>query len=99
MALVSRLPAAITDREQGGRVYRALNRDNHASALIDKYLRADGGYELREELADRLERVFRKTVQGLYFGLYSRFLANKNFRLLSRRSSQPKLVLSPNLFE
>lgn len=88
MTLVSRLPAAIIDREPGGRVHQVLNRDSRLRALINKHRRADGGYELGGELADCFERVFRKAVQGLYFGLYDRFLASSDFRLLSIEDQQ-----------
>ena len=68
-------PELAKQRAPGGSVYRALARDTRLRGVIDSARRDDGNYEFGSQLAVSFERVMRKTVQGLFFGLYERFVS------------------------
>ncbi len=75
VALVGAHPELAKQRAPGGSVYRALARDTRLRGVIDSARRDDGNYEFGGQLAVSFERVMRKTVQGLFFGLYERFVS------------------------
>lgn len=69
MCLISRQADLAREREPGGRVDRELARDGRLRAVIEGHRRPDGNYELSGELLACFERVFHKTMQGLFYGL------------------------------
>jgi len=75
ISLVSTHPELAKQREPGGRVYRALARDRRLRSVIDSARNSDGNYELTGQLLVSVDRVMRKTIQGLFFGLYERFVS------------------------
>jgi hypothetical protein len=75
IALTSNHPDLIAERQPGGRVDRATVRDARLRSMIEGARRDDGNYELAGELLASFDRVMRKTVQGLFFGLYERLVA------------------------
>jgi hypothetical protein len=83
MALTSAQSDLRRDCEPGGRVHRALERDSRLRSLIESHRRADGNYELSGELLGSFDRVFRKTVQGLFYGLYHRIVPKDELAILS----------------
>src|ERR1051325_5258969 len=83
ITLISTHSELVTARKTGGTTYRALERDRRIRSLINECRRSDGGIELRGELLDCFERVFIKTVQGLFFGLYQRVVAKEQLSLVS----------------
>jgi hypothetical protein len=74
IALTSRHPELVAERQPDGRVGRALARDTRLRSAIENARRTDGNYELAGELLTSFDCVMRKTVQGLFFGLYERFV-------------------------
>jgi hypothetical protein len=72
IATVSDVPELVAERQPGGRVARALARDARLRSVIDASRRVDGNYEFTEDVFASFGPVLRKTVQGLYFGLYER---------------------------
>jgi hypothetical protein len=83
MALTSSHSDLIQDRQAGGRVDRALARDARLRSLIDAHRLPDGNYDLSGDLLACCDRVFRKTVQGLFYGLYGRVVPKDQLALLS----------------
>jgi len=88
MTLVSTHPELVAARKVGGTTYRALERDRRLKSLVDEYRRSDGGFELRGELLGCFERVFVKTIQGLFFGLYQRVVPKEQLSLVSIEDRQ-----------
>jgi hypothetical protein len=82
ICMVSDLPELIAERDEGGRVARALARDARLRKAIDAARRSDGNYEFVGDAFASFDRVLRKTVQGLYFGLYERVAPAEDVRVL-----------------
>lgn len=82
MSLISAHPDLVAARGPGGSVERALIRDKRLKSLIDAHRASDGSYELRGELLACFERVFIKTVQGLFFGMYERIIPKAQLSFL-----------------
>jgi hypothetical protein len=85
LALTSTHPELVAERQQGGRVERAIARDARLRSIIENARRPDGNYEMAGDLLGSFDRVMRKTVQGLFFGLYHRFVPHDQveIRLIS----------------
>lgn len=83
IALVSDHPDLIRSRQHGGKVDRSLSRNQRLRELIAMHRQQDGTIALAGELHSCFEKVFRKTVQGLYFGLYERVVPESNLLILS----------------
>ena len=81
IALTSEHPELAAERHPGGRVARALARDGRLRSIIEGARRPDGNYELAGELLGSFDRVMRKTVQGLFFGLYERLVPRDQVQL------------------
>ena len=81
IVLTSENPELAAERQPGGRVARALARDAHLRSVIELARRPDGNYELAGELLASFDRVMRKTVQGLFFGLYERLVSRDQVQL------------------
>jgi hypothetical protein len=82
LVLTSQHPELVAEREPGGRTDRALARDARLKSLIAGCRRPDGNYELAGEVLRSFDRVVRKTVQGLFFGLYERIARDDELNLL-----------------
>lgn len=83
MALTSCHPDLRRDCQPGGRVHRALERDRRLRSLVESHRRADGNFELTGDLLNSFDRVFCKTVQGLYYGAYRRLVPKSELAILS----------------
>lgn len=96
IALVSPRPELVAERQPDGRVTRALARDARLRGLIDGCRRQDGNYELAGDVLTSFDRVLKKTVQGLYFGLYERFVPRDQLHLTlisDQRLTTPEQVV------
>lgn len=96
LALTSSHPELVAERQPGGRTDRALARDARLRSLIAGCRQQSGGYELTGEVLRSFDRVLKKVVQGLYFGLYERFVARENLELLlvaDQQSTTPEQVV------
>jgi hypothetical protein len=60
-----------------------MARDNRLGSVIENARREDGNFELTGELFASFDRVMKKTVQGLFFGLYERLVPREQIELLS----------------
>jgi hypothetical protein len=78
LAITTSNPDFAIERE---RVARSLARDKRLRSTIDSARRPDGNYELSGPILDSVERVMRKTAQGLFFGLYDRLLSARDIQL------------------
>lgn len=83
MTLTSQQADLTEDRKPGGRVDRAILRDKRLKSLLDAHRLPDGNYELSGDLLACFDRVFCKTVQGLFYGLYGRVIPKDHLALLS----------------
>lgn len=81
ITLASEHPDLVAERQPGGRVHRAMARDARLRSIIEGARQADGNYELSCDLLTCFQRVMRKTVQGLFFGLYERLVAPDEIEL------------------
>jgi len=82
IALTSTHPDLVSEREPGGRIERALTRDARLKSILENARRADGNFELAGELLASFDRVMKKTVQGLFFGLYERLVPRDQIEVL-----------------
>lgn len=93
MSLISEHADLSEERQPGGRVQRALLRDRRLRDLIDACRCANNELQLTAEASACVHRAFRKTVQGLYFGLYERVVASDDVDVLwvrDRRATTPE---------
>lgn len=88
LALISTHPDLVAERGPDGRLTRALERDRNLRGILERSRQPDGNYALTEELLASLNRVFCKTVQGLFFGLYQRLLEPEGITLLRIENSR-----------
>src|SRR4030095_13901848 len=82
LTLTSGHPELAAERQPDGRVHRALARDAKLRSIVEGSRRPDGNFELAGEMGEYFERVFRKTAQGLFFGLYDRVIPSKKIQVL-----------------
>lgn len=83
LTMIGRHPLLIEERQPGGRLERARKRDKKLAAALDGFRRDDGVFEISGNLVISFQRVFIKTVQGLFFGLYNRLAVSSEFELLN----------------
>lgn len=88
LTLVSTHPDLVTERGPTGRLTRALERDRKLRGILERSRQPDGNYGLTDELLSSLHSVFRKTVQGLFYGLYGRLVAPAELTLLRIENSR-----------
>lgn len=96
LALTSGHPELVAERQPGGRTDRALARDTRLRSLLAGCRRADGAYELTGEVLRSFDRVLKKVAQGLFFGLYERFVPRDQLELLlvtDQQSTTPEQVV------
>ncbi len=82
IALTSMHLDLIAERQPGGRIERAMARDKRFRSVLENARRVDGSYELTGELLASFDRVMKKTVQGLFFGLYERLVPRDEIEVL-----------------
>ena len=82
LTLVSSHPDLVAERESGGRLDRSLERNGKLRAVLEQSRQSDGGCAWTDEVLLSFQRVFRKTVQGLFYGLYERLVPAEEVRLL-----------------
>jgi hypothetical protein len=95
LSLVSAHPALAEERGAEGRLARALERDGRLRGVRDRAIQPDGRCALTEEVVGSFRKVFTKTVQGLFFGLYNRVAPPSELTLLGiedRRTISPLAV-------
>lgn len=88
LALVSTHPNLVAERGPQGRLTRALERDQKLRGVLERSLQPDGNYGLTDELLSSLHRVFCKSVQGLFYGLYERLVDPAGLKLLRIENSR-----------
>lgn len=104
ITLTSTHPDLIAERKPGGRIERALARDVRLRTIIQNARRDDGNYELAGGLLASFDRVMKKTVQGVFFGLYERIVSRDQIEVLQisdQRFATPDQVVDqirPPLF-
>ncbi|MBL9085436.1 MAG: hypothetical protein JNK76_26765 [Planctomycetales bacterium] len=96
IALTSTHPDLVAERQPGGRIERAMARSRRFRSVIENARRDDGNYELSGELLASFDRVMRKTVQGVFFGLYQRLVSRDDIEVLlisDQRFATPEQVV------
>ena len=105
LTLVSSEPDLVAERQSGGRLHRALQRDAKLRKVLHQSLQPDGNYLLDGEILTAFQRVFRKAVQGLFFAMYQRLVPAELVNLIkvlncgSETRDQVILELGPNPLE
>jgi hypothetical protein len=87
LALVGRHPILAEYRVKGGKVDRAFAQDLSLRVSIEQCMDSQGNYSLTGEVAAAFDRILRKAAQGLFYGLYDKVPALKDFELLSLEHS------------
>lgn len=85
-------PELVAERQPGGRLNRALERNRKLREVLQRSRQPLGNYDWTAEILLSCERIFRKAVQGLYFGLYERLLPSEHVNILlmgDRRNVDP----------
>lgn len=83
LALVSEHPDFVTERQPDGRLARSFERNRRLKVAIDESRQPDGSLGWTPTVTSSFERVFRKTVQGLFYGLYEQLVPASKVELLS----------------
>jgi hypothetical protein len=91
-------PRLIEERLPGGWLEKTLERSPKIRAILESSLQADGTYKLTEQLLGSFRKVFFKTSQGLFYGLYDRLVSTDELMLLrvedQRRSRRHRRQVS-----
>lgn len=88
LALLTEHPEMSRERQADGAASRALARDNKLRGIFDRSRTPDGNLALTDELRASLNNVVYKTVQGLFYGLYNRFVALSDLKMLRIENSR-----------
>lgn len=88
LTLISTHPELVAERGPDGRLARAFERDQTLRGILERSRQPDGNYGLTDELLSSLHRVFCKTVQGLFYGLYERLVEPEGITLLRIENSR-----------
>lgn len=88
LTLLSTHPDLVVERGPRGRLTRAMQRDRRLRGILERSRQPDGNYGLTDELLASVQRVFCKTVQGLFYGLYERLVEPGALRLLRIENSR-----------
>lgn len=97
LALVSIHPDVVAERQQDGWFERNCGRSHKLRKMLEESLQPSGNYKLTGELFTSFERVFGKTAQGLFFGLYHRIAPAETVHLIrveDRRLMTPDEVIA-----
>lgn len=87
----------VTKRQEAGRLDRACGRSPKLRKMLEDSRQPNGNYAVVGDLWTSFERVFRKTAQGLFFGLYHRVAPAKQVQLIrleDRRVMTPDDVIA-----
>jgi len=82
ISLVGNHPHLEEERKPGGWFERTMQRNPKIRQILEEARQSDGNYALKGALLDSVRRVFFKTVQGMFYGLYDRLVPNKDLFLL-----------------
>lgn len=102
LTIVGTRPELVAERQAGGRLDRALQRDVRLRGVLDQALQPNRSYQLAGELLVAFQRVLRKTAQGLFFAMYERLVPAEQVQLIrvfdQRMVSREEVVadLRPN---
>jgi len=72
----------MADVKPAGSVYRAMERDSRLKSTIERCFQANGYFQPNTEILTCMDRILRKTVQGLYFATYGDFVTKENVQIL-----------------
>lgn len=82
LGFVGEHPDLAAERAIGGRLSRALQRDGKLKNIFDEARQPDGSFAWTDSLLKSANRVFIKTAQGLFFGLYGKRMAADQFHIV-----------------
>jgi hypothetical protein len=82
LTVISNHPELVEERGPNGRLTRAFGRDAKLRGILERSRQPNGEYSLTDELLWSVHRVFCKTVQGLFYGLYERFVDPSGLKIL-----------------
>jgi hypothetical protein len=82
ISLIGSHPDLLEERKPDGWLHRTLQRNPKIRQILEEARQSDGNYGLRGSLLESLRRVFIKTVQGMFYGLYDRLVPNADLLLL-----------------
>lgn len=82
ISIVGKHPHLVQERESGGWLDRTLRRNPRIAKILEEARQPNGNYALQGTLLESFTRVFFKTVQGMYYGLYNRVVPNTDLCLL-----------------
>ncbi len=97
LTLVSVHPEMVAKRQEAGWLGRVCGRSLKMRKILDESRQPNGNYEVVGGLWMSFERVFRKTAQGLFFGLYHRVAPAEQVQLIrveDRRVMTPDDVIA-----
>jgi hypothetical protein len=97
LSLVGIHPHLIEERQPGAWLERTLKRNPKIKTILDASRRSDGSYQLVGQLFESFRRVFFKTTQGMFYGLYDRIVRPEQLRLLrveDQRFIKPEEVIA-----
>lgn len=97
VSLVSTHADLIIERQPGGWLDRSYERHPKLRHMLEASRESNGDHRLTDELLASFQRVFRKTVQGLFFGLYRRLVPEEELQLMrveDRRVVTPDDVIA-----
>lgn len=78
----------VAERQPGGALDRSLKRDPSLRRILESGWISEMEYKLTPELAASFTRVFAKTIQGLFYGLYGRIVPKRALSLISISDSR-----------
>ncbi len=82
ISTVGNHPQLASEREPDGWLGRTLERNPKIRQILAEAKQTDGNYALKGALLNSFRRVFFKTVQGMYYGLYGRPVRDSDLFLL-----------------
>lgn len=95
-ALVGLHPHLVTERMPGGWLDKTLGRSPKIRRILESSRTPDGTYQLNGSLLESFSRVFLKTTQGMFYGLYRRLVPTEQLKLIrieDQRSTSPEEVI------
>ena len=96
LAAVGTHPRLVEERSPGEWLERTLELSPKIRAILELAKQADGSYQTSGQLLESFTKVFFKTSQGLFYGLYDRVVAAEDLLLLrveDQRQTKPEEVI------
>jgi hypothetical protein len=96
LALIGVHPHLVGEREPGGWLERTCERNPKLQAILESSRQPNGTYQFSGGLLESFERVFIKTTQGIFYGLYDRFVPAEQLKVIrieDQRSIKPDEVI------